>query len=161
MSSQDITAPTPPGLSTARDQTGVPLARPARVELPPAKSEERLAVKMSDFNRVREAVRGMADPMVHPSEWATTFFGAFLAFGIAFLTLPGAPHGQHDYHRVIFGLLAVMSAILALFMAWIEKKDRRSRRKERDRICGDMDTVESESPRLVTETTLTEEAVTK
>lgn len=107
---------------------------------------------MSDFNRIRDAIREMSDPLLHPSEWATTFTGAFIAFGIAFISLPGAPHGHHNYHRVIFGVLSIMALILACFMGWVEKGQRTERRRERNRIVKDMKTVEDEAPRLVTET---------
>jgi hypothetical protein len=134
-----------------------PMSRLGKVKLPDPKYEERLAVKMSDFNRIRTSVRDLTDPRVHPSEWATTFFGAFVAFGVAFLTLPGAPHGHHNYHRVIFGVLALMTVILAGFMFWVEQGHRKDRKHAKTQIVADMDVVETEAPKIVTETGIPEE----
>jgi hypothetical protein len=123
----------------------VDMTRPAEVIYPDPKGEERILIPMPEFGELKQWLDEMTDPVVHASNFATTFLGVAIGSFIAWLQMK---HHQTSSNTVF--VITVASLILFGFMVWVSRENRKEHGSDKKRLGRMMERLESTCPRLTT-----------
>jgi predicted membrane channel-forming protein YqfA (hemolysin III family) len=126
---------------------GLKVARDAEIVYPEQPSaEDRILIPMPEFSEIKQWIEEMTNPVLHASSFATTFLGVAIGSFVAWLQMK---HGTTSSNTVL--VITIFSALLALFMTWVEYTIRKSHGSDRDRLCRVMERWERTCPRFTPE----------
>lgn len=125
----------------------------AALSMPLPESEERMAIRRSDWSRLRREAEEMVNPIPNASQWGFFTAGSAIALLVAWLPWQAAFDAMQPPQRMkwawvtpalLIGTCAFV--VLTAFCIWIDKKVRAHLRSQNRLFCDDMDAIESVHP---------------
>lgn len=127
----------PPRSGEINIQSDTPLALPSR------EAEERLAMRRSDWRRVRKRVERLCHPTLTESTWTATCIATGVTSLLALVPIVGATSSADPWVIPTVVVVSVGSFVLALLIQRLPKELAGSRLQEIKDICQEMDEIEA------------------
>lgn len=132
------------------DQPSSITANPPRVALPRLESEEMVAIRRVELQRIKEQVKRMSNPAESAAAWAYTWLGAALAVALSLAALYGASKEEGSSVAGWLVLIHWFALFSFSFLAWFswrfDKGARENEQTERDVLVRELTSIEQRYP---------------
>src|SRR5688572_23179660 len=106
------------------------IKRETPLTLPSPKSEEQMALRRAEWQRLRKRVGRLTDPLAGASSWAATFLGLALGGAVSLASVVGATEHRKSWVVPTLGVSSIACFVIAVFAFWVHTKMRASRKDD-------------------------------